>query len=366
MNNLDDKQPSAVIAVDAMGGDFAPDEVVLGAARASVETPIKIILVGDQSKIEPILEQTEHNPQQLEIVHTDQYIINDDKPKFILSKKPRASMLIASQLCGTDQAHGIVSAGNTGAYILSAIKYIPRIEGVHKTAIASAYPTRNEQGRSDPFALLLDVGANVHCTAEDLVQFAIMGKIYASAVKSIENPTVGLLNIGKEPYKGGDTLAEAFDMLNSIQNMKFIGNVEGNEILKGIADIIVTEGYVGNIVMKTIEGFGETISHIGRYAFKHRFIWMLGLLALSSGIKQLKKVADYSEYGGAPLLGFRKIVIKAHGRSRAKAITNAIIVAAKTHHDNVCEKMAREIAQYEKQFQRKNVMNCDWKLNFDQ
>ncbi|HPC34992.1 MAG TPA: phosphate acyltransferase PlsX [Candidatus Marinimicrobia bacterium] len=365
MNNLDDKQPDTVIAVDAMGGDFAPEEVVLGAARVSVETPIKIILVGDQSKIEPILEQTEHHPQQIEIVHIDQYITNDDKPKSILSKKPRASMIIASQLCGSGKAQGMVSAGNTGAYILSSIKYIPRIEGIHKTAIASAIPTRNEQGRDDPFSLLLDVGANIYCTAEDLVQFAIMGKIYTSAVKGIKDPTVALLNIGKESYKGGDVLSSAYDMLKSIKSMKFIGNIEGNEISKGVADVIVAEGYVGNIVMKTIEGFGETLTHLGRYAFKHRFIWMLGLLALSSGIKQLKKATDYSEYGGAPLLGFQKIVIKAHGRSRAKAITNAIKVAAKTYHDNVCEKMALEIAQYEKLFQRKNLTNCE-QLNLDQ
>ncbi len=355
MKNTDQSQLHTVIAVDAMGGDYAPEEIVRGAARATLETSINTILVGDKEKIVPILETTEHRPEQVEIVHTNQYIDNEDNPKLILSRKPRASMLVAAELCGGGSANGMVSAGNTGAYILSAAKYIPRIKGVRKTAIATVYPTRNETKRRDPFALLLDIGANIHCTAEELVQFAIMGKIYASDVKGVNNPTVALLNIGKEPYKGGEILSKTHEMLNSIGNLNFIGNIEGNDIMKGLADIVVTEGYVGNIVMKTLEGIAETISHLGRYAFKRRFVWMLGLIALSSGIKQLKQVTDYSEYGGAPLLGFREIVIKAHGRSRAKAITNAIKVAAKTHRDNVCEKMAREIALYEQQFYGRTI-----------
>ena len=346
-----DNQPlHTVIAVDAMGGDYAPTEIVMGVARVTVETSINTILVGDEEKIKPILERTEHRPEQIKIVHTDQFITNDDEPKSILVKKPAASMLIAAQICGSGQAHGMVSAGNTGAYILSAAKYIPRIKGVHKTAIATVYPTSNEKGRRDPFALILDIGANIRCSTEDLVQFAIMGKIYASDVKGVKDPAVALLNIGKEPHKGGDILSRAYEILSAQKNLNFIGNIEGNDIIKGLADVVVTEGYVGNIVMKTIEGIAEMLSHLGRYAFKRRFIWMLGLIALSSGIKQLKQVTDYSEYGGAPLLGFREIVIKAHGRSRAKAITNAIKVAAKTYRDNVCEKMANEIALCEQQF----------------
>ncbi|MCK9485018.1 MAG: phosphate acyltransferase PlsX [Candidatus Marinimicrobia bacterium] len=350
----DDGLLNTIIAVDAMGGDFAPDEIVLGAARATIETSINTILVGDKSRITAILDKADHNPHQVEIIHTDQLILNSDEPKRIIHKKPRASMLIAAQLCGYGQADGMVSAGNTGAYILTTVKSIPRIKGIHKTAIATVYPTRNEQGRRDPFALLLDIGANIHCSAEDLVQFAIMGKIYASDIKGVKDPTVALLNIGKEAYKGGDMLSQAYEMLKMQNNLNFIGNIEGNEILKGLADVVVTEGYVGNIVMKTVEGIAETLSGLGRDAFKRRFIWMLGLLALSSGIKQLKQVTDYSAYGGAPLLGFQKIVIKAHGRSRAKAITNAIKVAAKSYRDDVCGTMTREIAQYRKQFLSKN------------
>jgi len=353
MNNPSDGLLNTIIAVDAMGGDFAPEEIVLGTARATIETSINTILVGDKPKILAILDKADHNPQQIEIIHTEQFVLNNDDPKTVVRQKPRASMLIAARLCGYGQADGMVSAGNTGAYILSAALNILRIDEVHKTAIATVYPTRNEQGRKDSFALLLDIGANVHCSAEDLVQFAIMGKIYASDIKGVKDPTVALLNIGKEAHKGGDMLTRAYAMLKSQKSLNFIGNIEGNEILRGLADVVVTEGYVGNIVTKTVEGIAETLSGLGRDAFKRRFLWMLGLLALSSGIKQLKEVTDYSEYGGAPLLGFRKIVIKAHGRSRAKAITNAIKVAAKTCRDNVCDTMAREIAQYKKRYREK-------------
>jgi len=336
---------TTVIAVDAMGGDYAPLEIVIGAAQATLETTIRVILVGDEPKISSILAKTEHNRQQITIQHTDQVIENDDVPKLAVQQKPRASMLLAAQLCGEGLAHGMVSAGNTGAYILSAAKYIPRLPGVRKTAIATVYPTQNAQQRKDHFALLLDIGANIHCGVEDLIQFAIMGKIYASDVKGIPNPTIALLNMGKEAHKGGDILSRTYATLKTLPDIGFIGNIEGNDIMKGLADVVITEGYVGNIVMKTIEGIADTLKHIGKYAFKHRFLWMLGLIALSGGLKELKQITDYSEYGGAPLLGFREIVIKAHGRSRAKAIKNAIKVAAKTHRDGVCAKIAREIAR---------------------
>jgi len=338
------------IAVDTMVGDYAPAEIVYGVAQASLTTTINILLVGDPKQINAHLDEVEHNPAQIEIVPTDEWITNDDVPKQVISQKPRASMLLAAQLCGEGRAHGLVSAGNTGAYILSAMKYIPRLPGVHKPAIAAVYPTQNVQRRTDHFALLLDVGANIHCSVEDLVKFALMGKIYAADVKGVPKPTIALLNMGKEAHKGGDILTRVYSCLRAMPNINFIGNIEGNDIMKGYADVVVTEGYVGNIVMKTIEGIAETLSHLGRYAFKHRFLWMLGRVALSSGIRQLKQITDYSEYGGAPILGFREIVIKAHGRSRAKAITNAIKVAAKTYRDGVCSTIASEIAKFDIDF----------------
>jgi glycerol-3-phosphate acyltransferase PlsX len=341
------KETLTFIAVDAMGGDNAPDEIVLGAAAATIESPVHVILVGNESQINRILSTTEYNPDQIEIVHTDQVITMSDKPREVVRNKQNSSLMLAAKLCAENRAQGVVSAGNTGAYVLAASLNIPRNARVRKTAIASVYPTRNAQGRKDHFSLILDIGANIHCTAEDLIHFALMGKIYASDIKGIENPTVALLNIGKEAYKGGDLLSRVYKVLSEMPEINFIGNIEGNDVMLGLSDVVVTEGYVGNIVTKTIDGIAETLSHLGRYAFKRRFLWRLGLIALSSGIKQLKNTTDYSEYGGAPFLGFKKIVIKAHGRSKAKAITNAIKLAAKSHRDNICGRIEQEIKKYE-------------------
>jgi len=350
VSNVKNNSEQTIIAVDAMGGDNAPREIVLGAAKVTLETSVKVKLVGDENIIREILDNTEYNSDQLEIVHTTQVISNDDHPKEVIRRKTDASMVVAAKLCGQGEAHGLVSAGNTGAFVLSSVKHIPRIKGISKTAIASVYPTQNMQKREDIFSLLLDIGANIHCSTKDLVHFAIMGKLYASDIKGIANPTVGLLNLGKEPHKGGEILSQVYKILTEMENINFIGNIEGNDIMKGKADVVITEGFVGNVVLKTIEGIAETLTHLGKYAFKHRLIWKLGLMALSGGIKQMKKVTDYSEYGGAPLLGFQEIVIKAHGRSKAKAITNAIKVAAKTHRDKVCTKIANEINQIETKF----------------
>lgn len=348
MNNLPDENlPITTIAVDAMGGDLAPTEPVLGAAQATLESTAHVILVGDKIRILNLLNETEYNANQIEIIHTDEFITNEDIPQQVIKKKPKASMILAAKLCREGTVQGLVSAGNTGAYVLSASQYVPRIVGVRKTAIAAVYPTQNAQKRNDHFALLLDVGANVHCAMEDMVQFALMGMIYASDIKGTPDPTVALLNIGKESYKGGEMLSRVYKILDRLPNVNFVGNIEGDDVMKGLADVVVTEGYVGNIVMKTMEGIAETLSHLGRYAFKHRFLWRLGLIALSSGIRTLKQLTDYSEYGGAPLLGFQNVVIKAHGRSKAKAITNAIKLAAKSYRDDICGKISNEISQFE-------------------
>ena len=336
-----------VIAIDAMGGDNAPLEIVKGAATATLESPCHVILVGNEAQIKSVLEKEECNPAQIEIIHTDEIITMADMPRDAVRRKPQASMMIAAKQCAIGKANGLVSAGNTGAYVLASSMNIPRIVGVRKTAIATVYPTRNLQKRRDHFALLLDIGANIHCSIEDMVQFALMGKIYASDIKGIKEPTVALLNVGKEPYKGGDLLSKVYKILDELPEVNFIGNIEGNEVMLGLADVVVTEGYVGNIVTKTIEGIAEMMSHLGRFAFKRRFSWRLGLIALSSGIRQLKSLTDYSEYGGAPLLGFKEIVIKAHGRSKAKAITNAIKLAEKSHRDNVCGRIEQEISEFE-------------------
>lgn len=334
-----------IIAVDAMGGDNAPNEIIKGVAKTTVDTNIKILLTGNEKTINNILSKTNHNKDQIQIIHTDEFITNDESPRQSIKKKPKSSMLIATELCGKGEAHGIVSAGNTGAYILAAVKNIDRIHGVNKTAIASVYPTRNKQKHNDIFSLMLDVGANNVCSAEDLVQFALMGKIYSSDIKGINNPTVALLNNGRESHKGGEIMSKTYSILEALDSINFIGNIEGNDIMQGLADVVVTNGFVGNIVVKTIEGISDTLLQLGKYASKKNLLWMFGMMALSGGIKQLKAVTDYAEYGGAPILGFKKIVIKAHGKSNALAISNAIKVAAKTYRDDVCKNIEEQISK---------------------
>ncbi len=343
-NKNSDQQ--TIIAVDAMGGDYAPDEIVKGVAAATLDSSVQVAIIGVESQIRNILQKTDHHAGQIRICHTDEWITNEDNPREVIRKKANASMILGAQMVGAGDAHGMVSAGNTGAYVLAASMYIPRIEGVRKVAIATVYPTRNVRHRRDIFALLLDVGANIHCSVENLVQFAIMGQVYASDIKGVTDPTVALLNIGKEPYKGGKMLSTVHKVLDELPNVNFVGNIEATDVLTGLADVVVTEGYVGNIVMKTVEGLAETASQLGKYAFKHSLLGKLGLIALSGKIRELKKLTDYSEYGGAPLLGFKEIVIKAHGRSKAKAISNAIKLAAKSHRDRICLRMEMELAHF--------------------
>ena len=347
MNN----KKSPKIAVDAMGGDNAPLEIVKGAAQVSKETDIKIVLVGDSAEIETILKKEKYNKEQVEIVHTKEVITQHDSPKEALRRKRNSSLVMAAKLCGEGKVHGMVSAGNTGAYVLSALKHIPRIEGVKKAAIASIYPTWNEENRKKTHSLMLDAGANIYYNVEEMIQIALMGMVYMGDIEDIANPKVGLLNIGEEPHKGGEPYRSVYKILDDMDNVNFIGNVEGNDLLKGVADVVVAEGFVGNIVMKTIEGAASRILELGEHAYKEKFIWKLGLMALSSGIKQLKAFTDYSEYGGAPILGFEEIAIKAHGRSDSKAIFNAVKVAAKAYRDDICETMSGVISDFEAHFQ---------------
>ena len=195
---------------------------------------------------------------------------------------------------------------STGSVVLSAARHIPRISDVRRTAIATVYPTLNELKRNDYLSLMLDVGANVQCSSEELAQFAIMGSAYVSDVRGIPNPKVALLNIGEESSKGGEKMQEAYRLLKSTKSINFIGNIEGKDILRGMSDVIITEGFVGNIVIKTLEGAAKTIGRLGKLAFKARVSWRVGLIMLRKGIAILKEVTDYSEYGGAPLLDSRK------------------------------------------------------------
>jgi len=336
------------IAVDAMGGDNGHKVVVRGAIKAAKANPVKIILVGQEKKLSNALRKHKYDGDDIEIYNASEEISMHDSPRKSVESKLDASIVVAARLVGEGKADALISAGSTGSVVLSAAKNVPRISAVRRTAIATVYPTMNELKRDDYLSFLLDVGANIQCTAEELAQFAIMGSAYVSDVRGIPNPKVALLNIGEESSKGGEKMQETYRTLKNIPSINFVGNIEGKDILRGIVDVIVTEGFVGNIVIKTLEGAANTVGKLGKLAFKTKISWKIGLMMLRKGIAFIKEVTDYSEYGGAPLLGFEKMVIIAHGRSNAKAISNAIKLAGKCVRDDVCGQISKNIHAFER------------------
>jgi len=324
------------IAVDAMGGDYAPQEIVKGVVQAlRTEPTLNVLLVGDEHAIRRELDINGYD-KELEIIHTDEFITMDDSPKKALEEKPNASINLAMKAINNGRADALVSAGNTGATVLACAKNLHMIEGLERSALAAIYPTAKFAPGSLGFALMLDVGATIHCTAKQLSHFAFMGSYYVSEILGVENPRIGLLNNGEEESKGGPILSQTHRYLKSEKNLNFIGNVEGKEVPKGHVDVVVTEGFVGNVVLKLLEGVGDVAKDMGKYAFKKKLLWKIGLTLLAKGVKRIKEKTDYSEYGGAPILGFNKLVIKSHGRSNAKAIMNATRAALRSvEHDFV-------------------------------
>ncbi len=332
------------IAVDAMGGDNAPEEVVKAVAQISVESDIQCVLVGDERRVQALLDTHSYRPERITIVHARTAIGMAEDAKEAIRQKRDCSLLVGADLVARGRADALVSAGNTGASVLACARTFRTIKGIKKTALASVYPRRVEYPGQDPLALLLDVGATIRCESQELVQFAIMGSAYAKRISKVPTPRVALLNMGSESGRGGDVLADAHARLSTVRGLNFIGNVEGNEVAKGKADVIVCEGLLGNVVLKLIEGLSEVVLDIARYAYRESLRWRLGLAMLSTGIRQIRDLTDYSNYGGSPILGFENIFIKAHGRSNAKAIANAVKVAAKAVRDGVPAEIAEMIA----------------------
>jgi glycerol-3-phosphate acyltransferase PlsX len=319
------------IAFDVMGSDHGPAEVIRGAAQLSLESPhIHTLLVGDRALIDDALAETKHSGERISVQHASEYIGMDEKPGEALARKPDASVSVAARLVAEGEADALVSAGNTGACVLSCARHFQLLPGVRRAALAAVYPTRDRHGqKADPFSLILDVGATVEATAEDLVTFAVMGAAYARIISRNENPKVALLSNGTEPNKGPRQVVEAHAALSAMKGLQFIGNVEGVDIPKGTADVVVTDGFVGNVCLKMLEGVHDTVVELAQYAYKESLRWRAGLAMLSGGIQRIKDITDWEQYGGAPVLGFDRIFIKAHGRSKARAIANAGKVAAK-------------------------------------
>lgn len=337
----------ARIALDVMGSDHGVSEMVAGAARLSCERQaIEMMLVGDAKLIQPALETLQYNPRYLHIVHTEQYVTMDDSPQTARSEKPDASIFKAAALVRDGHADALVSAGNTGAVILSCAQHFQVIDGIRRCALAAVYPTEQRHGpKGDPFALMLDVGATLHVQAKDLVGFALMGAAYAQIISDNPNPKVALLSNGTEETKGAPEVVEAHQILAAIEGLNFIGNVEGLDIPKGTADVIVCEGFMGNVALKMLEGVTEVAVELAKDAYARKFLWRLGLSMLSKGLRQLQSMTDWKQYGGAPLLGFSSLAIKAHGRSNSRAIRNAVKVAAKAVEGGLVERIHEQLAK---------------------
>lgn len=303
------------LAIDAMGGDHAPKEIVLGAMKAIQEYPnIQITLVGDESKINAFLS----NKERIEVLHTDEVILATDEPVRAVRRKKNASMVLAAQLVSDGKADACISAGNTGALMAAGLFVVGRIEGIERPALTPTLPTIGGEG-----FLLLDVGANVDAKPEHLLQYAIMGSIYSEKVRGIQNPRVGLLNIGTEEKKGNDLTKQSFDLLKTAP-INFIGNVESRDLLNSVADVVVTDGFTGNMVLKTIEGTALSVFKMLKGALTSSLKNKLAAAVLKPDLNQLKNKMDYSEYGGAGLFGLKAPVIKAHGSSDSQAIFSAI------------------------------------------
>lgn len=303
------------LAIDAMGGDNAPKEIVLGAMKAALAFPdLHITLVGDENKIKEHLS----NPERITILHTTEVILGTDEPVRAVRRKKNASMVLAAKQVTDGEADACISAGNTGALMAAGLFVIGRIAGIDRPALAPTLPTIGGEG-----FLLLDVGANADAKPEHLLQYAMMGSIYSEKVRGIDKPRVGLLNIGTEEKKGNELTRQAFDLLKNA-NLNFVGNVEARDLLEGVADVVVTDGFTGNMVLKTIEGTALSMFKMLKTALMSSLKSKLAAAVLKPNFAKLKNTMDYSEYGGAALFGLKAPVIKAHGSSNAQSIYSAI------------------------------------------
>lgn len=319
------------IIVDAMGGDHAPDEIVKGALLARVEYGFEIVLVGDEERIRPLV-----GTADVEIVSASEVVTMEDDPTTVLREKKDASMFVALRLLAKGGGDAVVSAGNTGALLVGATMHVKRIRGIRRAALALTMPTATGK------CMLVDCGANVECTPAYLQQFALMGSYYAERVLKIKNPRVALLNNGTEDHKGRGLERETNALLKETQK-NYIGNIEAREVIMGGADVVVTDGFTGNILLKTVEGAGLFFAGMIKGMFKKNLLTKLSALAVKDGISALKAKMDYNETGGTPLMGISRAVIKAHGSSKAVSMKNAIRIAAEYVNTGIIEEITRDI-----------------------
>ncbi|MGC1381769.1 MAG: phosphate acyltransferase PlsX [Candidatus Baltobacteraceae bacterium] len=328
----------ARIAVDAMGGDHAPEEIVAGALLAAAEFDADIFLVGDEAKVRSLLRGPQ--PDRVTVVHAPDAIAMDLAPAAAARSGERTSLGVAVNLVKQGEADAVVSAGNSGAFLAIALIKLRTIEGISRPAIATVWPALNGP------TVLLDSGANVDCRPEWLVQFAIMGSAYAKCVLNVANPRVGVLSVGEERIKGNQLVLEAGRLLETAP-VRFIGNVEGRDLFHNVADVIVADGFVGNVVLKTGEGMIADLARVMSDALLGgNLMTKLGTAMLAPALQRLRKKFDYETYGGAPLLGLRGNCIVTHGRASRNAIKHAVGAAVQEVEHDVVGKITELIAPH--------------------
>ncbi len=325
----------ARIAVDAMGGDFAPNEIIAGAIRASAELDVEVLLVGDRTKIDSYLKQHNSNSSLIEIVEAEDTVAMEEEPLMAVRKKPKASINVAMNLVKEKRADAVISAGHSGAAMAAGLLRLGRLKGIDRPAIGAVLPTMIP-GKS---VIVLDVGANVDSRPKYLEQFALMGTIYSKYVMGVENPKVGLLNIGEEDCKGNDLAIKTYKLLEKNDQIPFIGNAEGRDVLSGDFDAIVCDGFVGNIILKFAEAIGEIILQIMREELSQGIRGLLGTAVLKPNLKKIKQRIDRAEHGGALLFGIQGVCIISHGSSQAPSIFNAIRLAKEAIDNQVLERI---------------------------
>jgi glycerol-3-phosphate acyltransferase PlsX len=325
-----------VVALDAMGGDNAPAEIVLGAVMAARDSGVRVALVGPQDTLEAELAKHGGRPERVTVVHAPEVIDMKEAPARAARQKKESSIVVGLKLVKKGEADAFVSAGNTGAIMAAAIMYVGRVRGIERPSIAALMPL------SGKLTVLLDVGANADARPSYMLQWAQMAAAYMERVWKRDNPTVALLNIGEEEGKGNALTLETYDLLKA-SSLNFIGNVEGRELPFGTVDVIVTDGFTGNVVVKTMEGMADYVMGEIRSAIRSRPWYMAAGALLLPAFGKVRKKTDYREYGAGPLLGTNGLVFIGHGRSDAKAISSALAVAAESARSGMLEAIRRTV-----------------------
>lgn len=324
------------IIVDAFGGDNAPLEIIKGCALAVDEYGFNIVLVGPKDKIEDVANKSKISLKNMEIVNADEIITMEDSADTVIKTKKESSMAIGLKLLSKGEGDAFISAGNSGALVVGATLLVKRIKGIKRCAFAPILP------KDDGFFMLIDSGANVECRPEMLYQFGVMGSIYMDKVMGINKPKIGLANVGTEEHKGSELQQNTFKLLQN-SNLNFIGNIEARDIPIDAADVVVSDGFTGNIILKMYEGVALTLLNKIKGLFNKNLKTKLAASLVLSDMKELKKQIDYNEFGGAPIIGISKPVFKAHGSAKAKTFKNALKLTASYVENNVISEISTEL-----------------------